>query len=67
LPPVAMLDGSAESILKDRDRKLEQARKRRHCNHLATKKEPLTCIIHKISPPRRYGARKTVLKRQLPI
>ncbi len=41
LSPAAMLDGSAESILKDRDRKLEQARKRRYLNHLATKQESL--------------------------
>ena len=41
LPPAAVLDGSAESILKQRDRKLEQARKRRQQNYLAKKQKPL--------------------------
>jgi len=41
LPPVAMLDGSAESILRQRDRKLEQARKRRQQNYLAKKQKAL--------------------------
>ena len=39
LPPAAMLNGSAEKILRDRDRKLEQARKRRQQNYLAQKQK----------------------------
>jgi len=41
LPPVAVLNGNAESILKQRDRKLEQARKRRQQNYLAKKQKKL--------------------------
>lgn len=41
LPPEAVLNGRAEAILKDRDRKLEQARKRRQLNYLANKRKTL--------------------------
>lgn len=37
LPPQAMLNGKAEKILKERDRKLELARERRQQNYLAGK------------------------------
>ena len=41
LPAVAVLNGNAESILRQRDRKLEQARKSRQQNYLAKKQKPL--------------------------
>lgn len=39
LPPAAMLNGTAETILRERDRKLQQARKRRQQNYLKQKQK----------------------------
>lgn len=39
LPPIAMLNGTAETIMRERDRKLEQARKRRQQNYLKQKNQ----------------------------
>lgn len=41
LPPAAVLEGRADAILKERDMKLEKARKRRQQNHLARNKQHL--------------------------
>ena len=42
LPPVAMLNGTAEAILKQRDQKLQAARDRRQANYLARRSQKQT-------------------------